>query len=444
MRLLTNPLFLSAIMLLVVGGGSFIIGVLLIRRMKQELVAKHDRRAARSADSPAFALATYNAVIQQLKEKEQELQRLRHAAAEKASATENVSAAVIDNLPSGVVLFNTSALVQQANPAAREILGYASATGLHARDLFRGAGRPEGELAGLEVAMPSLEAVIDSCLKQGRVFRRLTAEYMTPAGVKRVLGVTVSPFARGAGERIGAACLLTDLTEVVTLAQQLRLRESLAALGEMSAGIAHEFKNSLATISGYGQMLASESDAESIRQFAARITKETAVLSRTVSDFLSFARPQELARQPVFLEPLLAECASGCGVELDVAGLPPQFTVTGDPIALRQCFDNLLRNSAEAAADRKVRVAACATIGESNIRIELRDDAGGIPADVLPRIFIPFVTTKAQGNGLGLALAHRIVTDHGGSITATNESGGALFILSFPMEKLAKTVGQRS
>jgi PAS domain S-box-containing protein len=432
-----NAAFFELLMLLLaLSMTAFIIGILLMRRMRRN-IGRPTVRSTTRTDSPAFATAAYQAVIQQLKEKEQELKRLRQAASERAAASENVSAAVLENLPSGVVLFNTSGLVQQANPAAREILGYASITGLHARDVFGSATTADAD------GLASIAEVVDCCLKQGRIFRRLEADYITPAGGKRVLGVTASPFTHGGGERRGAACLVTDLTEVASLAGQLRLKESLAALGEMSAGIAHEFKNSLATISGYSQMLASENDAESIRQFAAKIRSETAQLTRTVTDFLNFARPQAVTPEPVRIAPLLAACAEDAGIELEAGEVPPDFDVVADPLALRQCLQNLLRNSAEACPERKVRVRARAAVDGISARIELRDDAGGIAPEVLPRIFIPFVTTKSQGNGLGLALAQRIVSEHGGTISASNEGPGALFILSLPLQKVAKPAAIR-
>ena len=421
-------------MLFIAGAGAFIIGVYLIRRMRKELLGGRD--VAPRAESPAFAMQAYNAVIQQLKEKETELQRLRQSATARASTSENVSAAVLNNLPSGVTLFNANGLVQQANPAAKEILGYGTASGLHARDLFRGATSVRGEAVAEELG--TLPAVIDACLKNGRVFRRLEADYATPAGEQRVLGITISPVLGNGGERLGVACLITDLTQVSELSRQLRMRENLAVMGEMTAGMAHEFKNSLATIAGYSQMLAGEKDPETIRQFADNISSETTGLTRIVTDFLNITRPQKLASQPVAIQSLLQSCAADCGVMLD-SSVPPGFSLTGDPAALRQCFLNLLRNSCEAAKGKTVRVAARAGLDRLHAWIELQDDAGGIASELLPRIFIPFVSSKAEGNGLGLALAQRIVADHGGSISARNESTGALFTLSFPAQISVKT-----
>lgn len=433
--MLTNPAVLASIALFITAAAAFVIGVYLIRRVRRELMGAPEK--APRADSTAFALQAYSGIIQQLKEKESELQRLRQAATERASATENISAAVLNHLASGVVLFNANGLVQQANPAARTLLGFGTASGLHARDLFRGATTVRSDTT--ETPPASIAGAVETSCKENRVFRRLEIDYATPSGDKRVLGITISPVAGNAGEHLGAACLITDLTQVSELARQLRTRESLAAMGEMSAGMAHEFKNSLATIAGYSQMLAGENDLQTIREFADKIRSETNTLTRTVTEFLKITRPQKLVSQDIALAPLLESCAADCGVTLDDSDVPRELTVTGDPAALRQCFLNLFRNSAEAAAGKPVHAAVRVSRDATRIRLEVADDAGGISPDLLPRIFIPFVSNKADGNGLGLALAQRIVADHGGSISARNEGPGALFTLSFPLQNLAKT-----
>ena len=435
MRLLTNPVFLASVMLFLTAGMAFAIGVYLIRRMRKELLGT--RETAPRADSAAFAMQAYNAVIQQLKQKENELQKLRQSATDRASASENISAAVLNHLASGVVLFNTKGLVQQANPAAKNLLGFASAAGLHARDLFRGASPVRMEAP--EAPPATLASAVETCIKENRVFRRLETDYSTPAGETRVLGITISPVAGNAEERLGAACLITDLTQVSELSRQLRTRESLAAMGEMSAGMAHEFKNSLATIAGYSQMLGEENTPETIREFAGRIRSETTSLTRTVTEFINITRPQKMVSQDVAIAPLLMSCAADCGVELQASDVTPDFILLGDPAALRQCFLNLLRNSAEAGNGKPVHVTCRAGQDRGRAVLELADDAGGIDPALLPRIFIPFVSGKANGNGLGLALAQRVVADHGGTILARNEGAGAVFTLSFPAQKSVKT-----
>ncbi len=198
-------------LLLVFAVCAFVVGVLLMRRLRRQMTANPLPPPSAPVESPAFATAAYHGVIQQLKEKEQELQRLRQAAADRATASENISAAVLANLASGVVLFNAAGLVQQANPAAREMLGYASVAGLHARDLFRGVSALRAELVH-NGAPPTIADAVEQALREGRVCRRLEADYATPSGQQRVLGVTVSPVTGAGGERLGAACLITELT----------------------------------------------------------------------------------------------------------------------------------------------------------------------------------------------------------------------------------------
>jgi signal transduction histidine kinase len=210
-------------------------------------------------------------------------------------------------------------------------------------------------------------------------------------------------------------------------------------MGEMTAGMAHEFKNSLATIAGYSQMLADESNPDTVREFAGKIRSETTALTRTVTDFLNITGPQKLTSEPVVLAPLLQSCAADCGVELDATSVPTDLFINGDRAALRQCLLNLLRNSAEAGSGNRITVVARGGLDRSRAWLELQDNAGGIPTDILPRVFIPFISSKPEGNGLGLALAQRIVSDHGGTISARNEGTGAIFTLSFPPQNPGKT-----
>jgi two-component system sensor histidine kinase HydH len=213
------------------------------------------------------------------------------------------------------------------------------------------------------------------------------------------------------------------------------LRENMAALGEMSAGIAHEFKNSLATISGYAQMLEAEAQRNpQSAEFAAKIAGETDSLSRIVTDFLNFAKPQGLQREPIELRPMLEDCGREAGVQLEFGAFPEKIVAVGDEVALRQALSNLLRNSAEATKGPPPTVKVECTETQQGIRITLADNGSGIPPDQLAKIFIPFFTTKATGTGLGLALVHRIVSEHGGTIAVTSEGEGkgATFTLTFP------------
>ena len=440
MKILSNPLMVKMVITFLIAVVAFVVGALLIRHLRSSLREEGEMgEVSPAAESGAFEAAAYRGVIQRLKEQERELERLHQIERQRAAKSENVSEAVLSNLSSGVVMFDSAGLVKQANPAARSILGYASAFGLHARDLFRGAGPVRSDGPDTGSAPETVTAAVEAALREGRSFRRLEADYVTPAQEARVLGVTLSPVRARDGSSLGAACLVSDLTEIADLSRQMRLKENLASLGEMSAGIAHEFKNSLSTISGYAQMLAGEERPETVRDFATKIARETDALTRIVTDFLNFARPQKIEPETLDLRQLLEEAARGSSLDLDLSKVPAGLTLVGDHTALCQAFSNLMRNSVEAGGEgARVRLEAAAEQGEQEIGIVLRDNGPGIPQENLAHIFIPFFTTKASGTGLGLALVHRIVTEHGGSISVASDPSGTTFTLSFPSPRREK------
>lgn len=419
-QLLQNPVVLKAVLTFLLIAMFAILGVILMK-IARKRIAEESPTQRVSGENAGFSLAAYEGVITRLKEQERELEKLRRAESERAKESATVSEAIISNLPSGVLLFGRTAVVRQANPAARALLGYASPSGLHARDIFKNvssvrfAGEPNDSATA-----DALLSAIDSTIREGKQFRRLEAQYATPSGEKRTLGITVSGVRHPAGEVLGAVCLLTDLTDIARLSEQVKLQENMAALGEMSAGIAHEFKNSLATISGYAQMLQAEPEPP---DFAKRIADETANLSRIVSDFLEFARPQGGARETLDLVALLEDCARESHVQLELTNQAGKADVAADPTALRQALSNLLRNSAEAAGGTG-QVRAELANGSDSVRLTLTDASGGIASEHMSKIFIPFFTTKTSGTGLGLALVHRIVTEHGGSITVNSPVAG--------------------
>ena len=153
----------------------------------------------------------------------------------------------------------------------------------------------------------------------------------------------------------GALCLMSDLTELTALQKQIRWKENLAALGEMSAGIAHEFKNSLATISGYAQMIRSESKPGDTRDSAEKILDQTRALTHVVTEFLKFAKPLEICYETVAMEPLVERLAEELQESLPKCKFAYEGTfleLPGDEALLRQALLNLARNGAESARVR--------------------------------------------------------------------------------------------
>jgi two-component system sensor histidine kinase HydH len=238
-------------------------------------------------------------------------------------------------------------------------------------------------------------------------------------------------------------CLLSDLTELAALQKQIHMKENLAALGELSAGIAHEFKNALATISGYAQMIRSEAEpGTDLHEHGELILRQTRSLTHVVTEFLKFARPLELADEQVSLRPMIERIIAEIGEAVpgvSFVTMGEYSEVSGDDALLRQAILNLARNAAEAASDNPAggHVIIRGEIDKSGPlqgqRIFITDNGPGIQAEAMTKIFMPFYTTKANGTGLGLAVVQKIIVQHGGSIEPRNQPlGGAEFIVWLP------------
>jgi len=333
-------------------------------------------------------------------------------------------------MPAGLLVVNATGIISSSNPAAEQVLG------------IRGLGfRRYSEALGPASALTSLLA---NCLATGKIFRREEVEHIPPAGDTRHLGVTISPIRRGEGKISGAICLLTDLTELAALQQRMQLKENLAALGELSAGIAHEFKNALATISGYAQMIPEASPSDSA-DYAKHILEQTRNITHVVAEFLKYAKPLEIPDERVQLRAVVERATA------EVAQAIPQVTlscegtfseVAGDEGLLRQALLNLARNAAEACivanGNGQILIRGEVVQGdEAGLqRITVLDNGSGIPAEALPKLFRPFFTTKANGTGLGLAVVQKIIVQHGGQVEVRNRpEGGAAFIITLPLPR---------
>jgi signal transduction histidine kinase len=413
-----------------------------------------------AADNPsAFMTASMQGVIEKLRAQEKELARLHLVAQERAQESERLTEEVTRNMPTGLLLVNATGAIGASNPAAEQAL--------------RTSGLRYRAYKDILGADSDLAAMLGQCLREGQTFQRAEVEHLTSNGEARRLGVTISPIYRG-GRKIvraraedpeiapdakpsGALCLLSDLTELVALQKQIRWKENLANLGEMSAGIAHEFKNALATVSGYAQMIRSEAPSEDIRESAERILDQTRSLTHVVTEFLRFAKPLEICYETVGMQTLVERVAAESqeGAPQSAVVAEGSFTdVPGDEALLRQALINLVRNGIEAAreAGATPRVVISGTIeelaGRAWQRIRVADNGPGVSERDLPKIFLPFFTTKSEGTGLGLAVVQKIALQHGGSIEARNQSapgaaseaggpcgGGAEFLLWLPLRQ---------
>jgi len=346
----------------------------------------------------------------------------------RAEASERIAEEIIANLSAGLLMVDATGQVQIVNPVGRRLLGFADTPQ---------EGKPYQEV--LAHAAP-VTALIEECLSTGRPIIRRSIEI--PAGKAQAthLGLTASPLRSEGTAPHGVICLFTDLSSVVALEEQVRLKDSLARVGELTAGIAHEFRNGLATIHGYSRLLDLNALPPAFRPYVEGIRAETEAMREVVTNFLNFARPTQLTLTPVDLRVVAERAADDLRGEaralkgdIKVSG---QFaTIEGDDVLLRQALINLLRNAIEACAAASVAPAVAVTAGvESDppgCTIVVTDNGPGFPEDARERVFHPFFTTKPQGTGLGLALVQKIVVTHNGRIAALSGPGGRVS-LTFP------------
>lgn len=357
-------------------------------------------------------------------EKEQGLSRLQ-------AFHENV----VQSISSGLFTTDSAGRITSFNLAAQDTTGYTVESVLN-RPWWEIFNWQQGDLFGTDPA--ALTGPY-----------RFEAEGRRADGNRFVLGMTLSPLTEH-GVQTGLVGVFKDLTQVRDMEEEMRRKEWLATLGEMSAGMAHEIRNPLAALAGAMQMLRKDlSLEESNARLMDIAIRETNRLDAIITEFLLYARPPALNFKEADLNVLLAETLALMRHE---AQARPNVTVASrlgaDPMTaqvdhdqIKQVFWNLAMNAFEAMpaggkltiATGRRRVGAGNRTGEV-IEILFQDTGEGIKEEALDKIFLPFFTTKKQGSGLGLAAVHRIVDLHNGWIRVESQEGkGSRFVVCLPV-----------
>ena len=335
---------------------------------------------------------------------------------------------VFESVGTGLIALDRSHTITTFNRAAATITGVPAAAAL---------GRPWHALFGDLVSLPAIEA--DLATEPDNPSRH---EAVLPRPGGSSVPVRLTFWALKAGdedEQLGVICACEDLTAVRAMEERLRQADRLATLGRMSANIAHEIRNPLASLTGAIEVLASSGTAGEVRERLAQIVlKESGRLTEILRAFLEYARPAPLVRARVnVVEPIdevlvLLEHRASAGTLKIAREFPPSLEWVADVQQFRQAVWNLCLNAVEAMPDGgELRVTA-EVVGD-RLEVRVGDTGEGIAREDLGHVFEPFFSTKLDGSGLGLALVQRIMQEHGGEVHVESAPGaGSAFTLRFP------------
>ena len=356
---------------------------------------------------------------------------------------------LVFNLRTGVLAITRDGRIVAMNDMAHRVFG------LPVRE--SDIGRP---FADVLHDFPEVVRVLQQAFEGGDLPNR--AE-MRLRKTGRAMGYSLSQIHDDDGHLVGATLFFKDLTRVEQIEERERLRDRLAALGEMAAAIAHEVKNPLASIEVMAGVLRRQlSDREEALETLGDIIKEAKMANAIVVEVLEFVRPIQLQVERALLDEILKDSITLAEGKMRRGAVSIDTTIDtdvpellADPHQLRQLFSNLLANAFEALGGEghvDIRVAMLPGDDDANggvdpqppqVVVEVRDSGPGMGPDDLERIFSPFFTTKPQGTGLGLAIVRKVVDAHEGHIDAVSAPGrGATFRVTLPVVPSERSLGR--
>jgi len=350
---------------------------------------------------------------------------------------------ILGSLVNGIVTVDLDGRIVTLNTAAERL------TGCRLSDI---RGRAFAEALG---ALPDLGEVLGQTLASGVGGTVVSVGLTRPDGTTVPIELTTAPLRGAEGQSLGVVAILRDLTAVRQLEEQLRRSDRLAALGTLAAGLAHEIKNPLTSVLTFSRHLSRRFADERFRlRFQNVVPRELERINGIVEGLLRLARPTRLTPAPVDVTELLEHAVELYGNQIEsrqitvirdyVPGLP---SIQADRDHLYQALVNIVANALDAMGEGGTLTVRAGPAAEGadplpalgrpspgrRVRIQIEDTGVGIPADQVPNVFNPFFTTKPSGTGLGLALVHKVVEDHGGTVTLKSlPGGGTAFAVELP------------
>lgn len=333
---------------------------------------------------------------------------------------------IIESLDSGLITTDRSGRISFLNRTAYRILGI---------------NRPSGVLADLDALLSVLTASLPTeSPKWENTSSREETAFERPDGTIIHLGLSRSPLKDMNGAVVGSILIFQDITRIKEMEEQIKRADRMVSIGQMAAGIAHEIRNPLASLTGSIQILEEEMNlTRNNLNLMNIILRESERLNCLVTDFLLFAQPPRNEFSPIILNEIMDET-------LQMLKNSPEFNghisissvfshearILGDSNQLRQVFWNLLLNAVQ-EMEGGGRLAVRLEQEDDSVKLSVSDTGKGIDSQDMGKIFEPFFTTKESGTGLGLAIVHRIVESHGGQIHVHSKAGkGTTFTLLLP------------
>ncbi len=432
-RTRARQMSVAALQTAFVAGALILVALLALRvsRMGQaERMAGEAERGALDGEgldqaTPAV-VALFQQTLKELRARTEELEEMHRRQRRRAEDVEGLAEALFANLEAGYLRFDQEGRLAGVNAAARSLLGL--------REVPR-LGLPAEKV--LEEREDLLQVLREVLASRTIVLR----DEVGGAGdlALQVLGI---PLYNSLNQLRGHLLLLRDMGPVYQMRRTLREREALSRLGEVAAGVAHEVRNALNTLSVRLRLMEQDVPPLSQNPNYTALKEETANLEQVMQNLLFFARPLPILREELSLRGLLEEAARGLapgfptvsfGVEAE-----EDLAARADADALGRALRNLARNAAESASpggERRGHVRLSAARSGREVRICVEDDGPGVPVESRGALFTPFFSQKPGGTGLGLAIARKVAREHGGDLVYfESDLGGAGFRLTLPLD----------
>jgi two-component system sensor histidine kinase HydH len=335
---------------------------------------------------------------------------------------------VIESMPDGLVTLDSQGRVVSMNRKGEELLGASAAQAL---------GKCLKDVSGPE------RCDLEPLVRGGGDFRDFPMDCLAADGKSVPVKVSGSRLTSRDGEKLGTVLLLRDIREIRDMEERVERSRRLAALGHLAAGIAHEIRNPLGTLRGFAQYFGGicKADPEGA-EYAGLMVGEVDRLNRIVEALLQFARPREREFREISLGEVLGRAQKLLQGDFEAAGVafslePPLRDVRfpADPDLLTQVLLNLLQNAVAATAEGG-QVGLGGRLDGDRVRLWVDDTGKGLTAEERQRMFDPFFTTKRTGTGLGLAVVHQIVEQHGDAIEVESKPGeGTRVLMALPVTR---------